>query len=267
MEKSLDQNQNQALTDKKYWSEYWKNQTPFSTPQNYFIDKYSKELLIPFNKYLSKKKNLSVLEIGGFPGHFLLDLARKYNFKKVGILDYCFSQPDIIVEKFKMEGYNLDVYEKDLFKDELLNVTPFDVVYSMGLVEHYHDIEKTTQKHLECLKKDGILIIGMPVFLGINKWLAKFFSPENFTTYYVHIMNDKLWKGLPEKLKIELLYSDYVGGFNPHVHHRLEKNSIIIKSFYILFHKLAKVWDKLPFTVKINSKYFSYYYYAVFKKN
>ena len=139
-------------------------------------------------------------------------------------------------------------------------------MYSMGLVEHYLDIQKTTQKHLDCLEKDGILIIGMPVFLGINKWLAKYLSPDNFSTYYSDLMNNKLWEELPKKLNIKLLDSIYVGGFNPRAHSRLEKPTLLKKIFYVLYHKFAKIWDIIPQTVKVNSKYFSFYYYVVFKK-
>jgi SAM-dependent methyltransferase len=255
------------FTDKNYWQNYWQHNSSDSLEPFSFEGKYRKEMLTPFDKFLSNERNLSVLEIGGFPGTFIMALCQRYSIKRIGILDYYFDNAEEIAKCFSKEGYDLEMYKKDLFEDDLGDIAPFDVVVSMGLAEHYSDVEKTARKHLECLKKDGVLIIGMPALLGINKWLAKFFFPEVLATHNLSTMGNKKWEQLSEKLEVELLYSKYIGGFNPHAHNRLEKPTYFRRVCYIVFYKVfAKIWDIIPFTVSINSKYLSFYYYAVYKK-
>ncbi len=259
-----------TLTDKDYWEDYWENSFYAKIPEEigFNTNKYSESLYIPFHKFMNKDKELSVLEIGGAPGLFISSLTKIHSNLSLGVLDYTEKgrkETEYVFSKYNLEGV---IHNRDLFRDELSDIPEYDVVYSLGVVEHYDDIEASLNKHLECAKNGGVVIIGLPVFLGINDWLVSKFAPNNRDTWYPFIMDKKSWQRFTNREDIEILFDDYVGGFNPHVHHRLEdKNSVWKKGAYIFLHKyFAKIWDRLPYTNRINSKYFSFYYYFAVKK-
>jgi len=81
-------------------------------------------------------------------------------------------------EKLDMFGV---VFKKDIFSC-LSDMPKFDVVYSWGFVEHFINIEEVIEKHLEPFKPNGILNIGVPYFLGINKFLFGRLNPEEVST-------------------------------------------------------------------------------------
>ena len=258
-----------TLTDQEYWNQYWEDE-PHQMPDSIELNtnKYAQGLYSVFNRFLDTSRSLSVVEIGGAPGIFLTSLTRIHDDLKLGIIDY--SDKGVAETKMLSDRFDtpIEVHQTDFYKSDLSPIPKYDVVYSLGVVEHYEDIELSVNRHLEVAKVGGLVIIGLPVFLGVNDWLVSRFAPENKSTWYPFIMDNKHWKKFHERSDIEVLADEYVGGFNPHVHHRLEdKDQFFNKAIYVLNHKyLAKIWDKLPGTHKVNSKYFSFFYYFVAKK-
>ena len=258
-----------TFTDQEYWEYYWEERLG-SIPDNIVIptDKYSRGIYLPFKKFIDPKKKLSVLEIGGAPGLIISSLTKFNSHLKLGILDYSetgIKEAEQVFLKYKLD---VEVHQVNFYEDDLSVLPKYDLVYSLGVVEHYTDLENSLNKHLECVENGGIVIIGVPVFLGINKWLLEKFAPENRSTMYSSIMDNKLWSQFYERKDIKILFDEYVGGFSPNVHHRLENKKYLWRRvLYVLFHQyFAKLWNRIPNTDKVNSKYFSFYYYFVVQK-
>ncbi len=260
----------ETLTNKDYWEGYWENSRYKEIPDTISIveNKYNEGLYFPFHEFMEKEKKISVLEIGGAPGLFISTLTKINSELCPNVLDY--TVKGVKETKYLFSKYNLrgEIHHKDVFKDDLSDIPKYDVVYSLGVVEHYEDIEKSLNKHLECAKEGGIVILGLPVFLGVNQWMVKHFAPGNLNTWYPTIMDKKSWQEFTKRDDIEVLFNDYVGGFNPHVHHRLEDRNVFWKKgVYVFLHKyFARGWDKIPYTNKLNSKYFSFYYFFIVRK-
>ncbi len=258
-----------TLTERAYWESYW-NEIHHEVPEEISIadNKYNTGLYSVFKRFLDPSKELSVVEIGGAPGLFLTTLTKIHDQLKLGIIDY--SDKGVAETEALMSKLNVDIaiHQKDVYKSDLSDLPEYDVVYSLGVVEHYEDLAQSLESHLACIKDGGLVIIGVPVFLGINEWLVDRLAPENKSTWYPSIMDDRSWKELYKRKDIEVLADEYVGGFDPHVHHRLEdKNSLYKKIIYVLLHKyFAKIWDRIPGTEKLNSRYFSFFYYFVAQK-
>ncbi|MEZ5308586.1 MAG: hypothetical protein R2684_15685 [Pyrinomonadaceae bacterium] len=259
----------ETLTDREYWEGYWEKGIHEVPEEIALIDnKYADALYYPFRKFIDSSKPISALEIGGAPGLFVSGLTKMHPNLKPGVLDYTdrgVNETKAVSEKF---GINIAIHKKDMFVDDLSDLPPYDVVYSLGVVEHYEDLELSFDKHLECAGPGGIVIFGLPVFLGINDWLAGRLAPDNRDTWYTAIMEKESWKKFYERKDIEVLFDDYVGGFNPHVHHRfVTEKTVFNRAIYVGLHALfAKVWDKIPGTDRLNSKRFSFYYYFVVRK-
>ena len=255
-------------TNKKYWDNYWEERIE-TNPLIPIIEEglILKELERLIKTY-SKSKNLSVLEIGGAPGRICEWISRLNNVKTINIIDY--SSEGIRQSKSFLKdncSSNYSIYELDLFKSNLKLLPPVDVVYSLGFVEHFYNLNLTIEKHMDLTKKGGLIIIGLPVYLGFNKWISKIFSPVNLKTHFLSTMEMSNWEFLNRMKNVKIIRKNYIGGFNPDVHWRLEKNSIIFKLMYKIFNNLIKPFIKSINIIKdSNSKYLCYYMLVAFKK-
>ena len=159
------------------------------------------------------------------------------------------------------------IYKLDIFESNFNILPTFDIVYSLGFVEHFNDLQLSIQKHLDVTQKGGIIIIGLPVFLGVNKLIGKIFSPNNLKTHYLRNMEMRNWQYLHKMINVKVIEMNYIGGFNPNVHWRLEKRNYLNIIIYKVFHRIIKpIIYKLKILRSKNSKYFSYYMLVVLKK-
>jgi len=253
------------LIDKKYWNNYWKDiSLPLEikkTKKNLYLN----EILNVFDKYLQINENLSVLEIGGSPGQFLVYMHNNYKYN-INCLDYseigCLKTED----NFKLLNINGMVYKEDLFSENL-NLPMFDIVYSLGFIEHFNDINLVISNHLKLLKPGGILLIGTPNLKGIYRWFLKRLAPELLSQHNLSTMNISNWKSFELEYKLEVMFKGYVGGFEPYIFKRKEKASF--RNDILLF--IAKVLNfflhsHFRFLRKYNSKKISGYVLGIYKK-
>jgi SAM-dependent methyltransferase len=86
------------------------------------------------------------------------------------------------------------------FKDE-----SFDLVYSLGVIEHFDDPSKVISKHLELVRKHGFILITVYRIARKYKWVKQ--------THNMKIMNINNFNKLFERFPIEPLISNYYGPF------------------------------------------------------
>lgn len=255
---------NDKLTEQSHWDNYWENvQLPVeikSSESNFVL----KEELKIFEKYLPKEK-LSILEIGGAPGQYLAYFHKEYGYE-VSCLDYSEIGCEKTRDNFKRLNIPITVYQRDIFAD-LSDLPRFDVVYSMGLIEHFENVEIIIKKHLELLKPGGLLFLGLPNFRGINKVFLKRLAPEMLKQHNLLTMDISSWKNFEEKLKIKPVFKAYIGGFEPVTFLVQEKKSFINNLYYLKARFLSALFYKnFGFLRRFNSGCFSGYIMGVYKK-
>lgn len=253
------------LTNKNFWDEYWEN-----SPLPSEIKRSNKELFLnilldAFDKFLPKEKDKTVIEIGGSPGRYLAYMYKNFGYK-IHSLDYSETGYKKTVENFKLLNIPIEVYNMDLFSDDL-NLPQFDIVYSLGFIEHFYDLDLVIEKHLHLLKPGGILLIGVPNYQGINKWFLKNLAPQLLSIHNLAAMNSENWRSFEKKFNLKKIFKGYIGGFEPQNLNRWEKKNLktfILKSsakmLSLLLHNNFKILRKF------NSKFFSAYLLAVYKK-
>jgi SAM-dependent methyltransferase len=154
-------------------------------------------------------KGSKVLEIGCVPAGRLYFLQKHFQTETYG-LDYS------LKGLFKSIKYKNHLVCSDLyyppFKDE-----SFDLVYSLGVIEHFDVPSEVIGKHLDLVRKNGFILITVPNFYQLSMtsmWyriLRKY--KEVKQTHNMKIMNINNFKKLFEILPIEPLISDYYGPF------------------------------------------------------
>lgn len=252
------------LTEKKHWDTYWENFTLPSEITESTDNLLLREELKVFKKYLPKGKK-TVLEIGGAPGQYLVYFYKQFGYE-VSCLDYSEIGCEKTKENFKLLDIPVKVYHKDIFSD-LSGIPKFDVVYSMGLIEHFNDVSIIIKRHLDLLKPGGTLIMGLPNFRGINKLFLRFLAPEMLKQHNLSTMNISSWENFEKDLQIQPMFKGYVGGFEPATFMLKEKTSYFTNLLFLKARILNKLFhNRSGFSRKTNSQYFSGYVMGVYKK-
>lgn len=251
------------LTGQQDWEDYWAGlKLPVEikkTQRNFYLN----EILKIFDRYLPKNNSLSILEIGGAPGQYLAYMAKNFHYK-IYALDYSEVGCRKMRENFKLLDLAGVVYQRDLFSD-LSDLPKFDIVYSLGFIEHFLDLKIVIEKHLELLKPGGILLIGMPNFLGVNRLVLKRLNLQRLSKHNLSSMDLKNWEKFEKRFDLKPIFKGYIGGFEPSIY-RCE-NRIFLRLIYLFFMGIKTViTDRFKFLRKFNSKYWSGYVMGVYQK-
>lgn len=250
------------LTEKEYWEDYWRKYTlpvEIKKGSGFLID----EILNIFDEYLPKK-DLCIMEVGGAPGQYLAYIKKNYNYE-ISALDYTETGCKKTEENLHLLGIPGTTYKRDLFSD-LSDIPKFDVVYSLGFIEHFSNLNDVIEKHLELLKPDGILIIGTPNFLGLNKKVFQRISPDKLSKHELATMDVNNWEMFEKKFRLKVLFKGYIGGFEPLIYTYDNKSTLNLGIYRFFTIIRVLLTDRFKFLRKINSKYFSGYVIGVYKK-
>jgi len=138
---------------------------------------------------------MRVLEIGCAPGKHLAYLAKVREASVCG-LDY--SGPGIANsrELFRRLGLEAEFRCEDLHHSTFPERS-FDLVYSLGVVEHFQDPKPAIESHLTLAKPGGVVLIAVPNYGGLYGRIQRYFDPENLGIHNLDIMTQAELLRLP----------------------------------------------------------------------
>ena len=212
-----------ALTDEAFWDAYWQ---ALSLPTAVEEDKgsaYQREILNVFKRFVPKSTGLRALEIGGAPGGYLAYVVRTFGHEATAI-DSSSIGCQKLQENFRLLNIPVNVYCRDVLQADVSDLERFDLVYSLGLVEHFDDPIPMIRKHVELAKPGGLVVVGLPNFLGVNRPFLRMTRPEQFSTVNLKTMDLRTWPVFERELSLEVVYRGYVGGWEPRMYARRQKN-------------------------------------------
>jgi SAM-dependent methyltransferase len=209
----------QRLTDGGFWDEYW---SALALPAEIKKSRslYITEITGVLDRYFPRGSGLAALEIGGAPGQYLAYLHRTFGYA-VTALDSSAAGCEKARANFGLLGIPGVVVEGDMFSRSL-SLPRFDVVYSLGLFEHFVDPAPVVEAHLRLLKPGGVLGLGCPNYLGVNGVLLRRLSPGLLETVNLATMDIDAWQSFETAFGLEVLFKGYVGGFEPSLFWRRE---------------------------------------------
>ena len=133
--------QDKALTDAAFWDAYYSGRdlNPFSDAdwRNYV----SIQLVRLLIRYIAGGVR-AVCELGGGDGKIVSYLARKRENVKFSILDISPEGCALARARAETENVALDVYCADVFNPPSDLLGSFDLLYSLGVVEHFSDLSQ-----------------------------------------------------------------------------------------------------------------------------
>lgn len=250
-------------TEEKFWDHYWSNRliSRDSLRESLQVT----EIKRTFHRYLPKGDHLEVLEIGGASGEYLIYLQDHFNYH-VTSLDYSFEGNEATKRRFESAGKNVRIIQRDLFSD-LSDLPRFDIVFSLGFIEHFDDPLESVEKHLELLKPGGILLIGIPNLSGIYKWVLRITAPSFEESHNLKTMDLNSWVAFESKLDMNIIFKGYIGGFEPMNMKKLENAGMLAKGLNLVVSILTVL---LSFHIRIlrnvNASFLSGYMIGIYQK-
>lgn len=154
-----------------------------------------------------------VLEVGCAPGVFAVRLARLLHCTPFGV-EYAPSGVKATRQFFKKVGENEDhIIHNDFFSDHFLrqHLEQFDVVVSMGFIEHFRDPANVVSRHVDLVKPGGYLIVSIPNFLGMYRYIGEFCVPNVASTHNLDLMRADAFLKACSDPRLCTAYCGYVG--------------------------------------------------------
>ena len=195
----------------KYWNDSWASSDipeavdPSDMRLKNHVNRRFHQLFIRlFDK--SKTPTMRLLEIGCAKSAWLPYFSKEFGFSVCG-LDYSPIGCQMAQKVLQVNGVEAEVVCADFFAPPEKMLCTFDVVISLGVVEHFDDTSACLRAVSSFLKPGGILITNIPNMVGGIGTIQKF---VNKPVYDMHQLLD------PAKLReahelagLEVLQCDY----------------------------------------------------------
>ena len=213
-------------TDKNYWQNYYRNTKIDKNQIISICSKYDKYWDILFKACKHDPK--TILEVGAYPGRFIAYVASKYSLKPAA-LDF---NPDRkkIEKSFKEMGIN----QYEIITDNIISYTTekkYDLIISMGFIEHFEDYVAVLNKHATMLEKGGAILIVIPNKKGFRRLYGLMCDRKNLNAHNLKCMNKKIFHDFAFNNKLRIDYLQYFGGFQYSVHQKLNIFQLCIYHF------------------------------------
>jgi SAM-dependent methyltransferase len=137
-----------------------------------------------FLKGIDRFNPKSVLEVGCGNSVWLPYLAKKRNLRVFG-LDYSEEGCELARIRLATEKVVGTVFCGDLFSPDIKGIGQFDFVYSIGVVEHFSDLENVLSNLLKFVKPGGVLLTEVPNLYSVHGIMTFLYQPELFRKHRI----------------------------------------------------------------------------------
>jgi len=129
-----------------------------------------------------------LLEIGAGNSVFLCYLARKYADTGAVFtgLDYSSQGCELLARRATQEGASVNVVQCDLFEAAGDLTQGFDVVYSVGVAEHFQSLSNVLAAMRRYVAPGGVLLTLMPNLAGVLGVLTRRYSRSVYEKHVPH---------------------------------------------------------------------------------
>ncbi|MEO8234803.1 MAG: methyltransferase domain-containing protein [Flavobacterium sp.] len=244
------------LTTKDYWENYYFKSTTKKCQIQQIVSDYDKYWDILVNNNAFPPKN--ILEIGGYPGRYLAYLGDKYNLVPSS-LDFNSDTKKIeeVMKTFDVKDFQ--IIQADIF--EHVPTEKYDIVISIGFIEHFENFDTVLDKHVNYLKDGATLLVMVPNKRWFRKWYGYLVDYKNLKAHNLKSMKKSVFLDFGKRNNLELLNLEYFGEFQYSLHH---DPNLIQKIIYKLAKKIFKKIN--PYIKSHPTKYFSSVLIGVYKK-
>lgn len=134
-----------------------------------------------------------VLEVGAGDSDILLLLAQRLaGAARFAGMDYSDAGCALLRDRSSHLGVEIEVVKADMFKPPKESIGRFDLVYSMGLVEHFDRLGDVLAALTRFLRPDGDLVTIIPNMSGVLGALTKRWNRQVYDIHHPHSLSSFL---------------------------------------------------------------------------
>lgn len=167
------------LAGERYWERFWRRQ---GGRRFGGVGVFHRRFMSELRHYA--RPGTHACEIGCGASVWVPALAR--SGVTMGGIDYSAQGLRMLETHLRRAGVTADLVEADLFDRARLAGKQFDVVFSLGLLEHFDDPLAVTRRFLELTKPGGHILTVVPNFTGAWGALQRWSDPAVFAVHRVY---------------------------------------------------------------------------------
>jgi SAM-dependent methyltransferase len=199
-----------------------------------------------------------VFEIGCAPGRWLVWYAERFAANVTG-LEYSARGVELTRNNLRAAAVTGDVVEGDFFSNEL-SFEPFDLVLSLGFIEHFDDIAQAFARHAKFVKRGGRLVVGMPNYRGVTGFFQRWADPAHLRLHNQDAMDPGRYQSFASDNDLRLDDTRFIGGIDPDLV-RISRISARVALMPL------RLWRLLPLSDTVNAPWLSSYLLLTFSRS
>jgi len=242
--------------EKDHWEKNWQNDVskrPLS-----LLNVFNRDAIALLSESLRTTANPVIAEIGFVPGKYLQFFEKRFNAECHGY-DYSETGCRQARQFFSEQGSSVNVHHQDVLTKPPQLLNRAKLVYSIGVVEHFEDPVGMIKAHLAPLAVDGVAIIVLPNYQGLNLWIQKRLDSKNLDIHNLDSMTTSFWERYAKEFPDFEFKTQKVGRLNPWMFSlwRLGKLGKLLQLAFnfgsFLLPKYVKVWASM-FVIEIRRR-------------
>lgn len=198
------------LTDVAFWDDFWEGvQLPTGVDASLPFDRGMREFLAD----VLADESGDVLEVGCAPGKWLAVAHEIAGLRPSGIE---FSPGGVSATNRNLELLGIEPGE--IMGADFFDVDPaprFDVVLSLGFVEHFEDVWAVLDRTVAWLRPGGVLVVGVPNFRGVHGFLQRVCDPGVLAAHNLDVMDPRVLTDWADSRDMDVVRAGYLCGFEP----------------------------------------------------
>ncbi|MBP7688052.1 MAG: class I SAM-dependent methyltransferase [Thermoflexales bacterium] len=244
------------LTDPGFWDNYWQNVSGW---QNIDLrHSYDRAFDAAFRRWLTPDPQQKLLEIGCAPGRWLIYFHRQFGYQVSG----CDSAPQAVdVTRANLQQAQVpgEVLLADLM-DASLPVAAYDIVMSLGVIEHFADPWPAIEQHVRLIKPGGTLLLEMPNYTGLNAWWLKRGGLHLLDVHNTSIMRLSFLQDVAARFNLTPRFTGLIGGYEPGLWDSTGRSGVVRNVI-----RAANLLRRVRLFDRINHPAFSGYWLGVYR--
>jgi len=202
-------------------------------------------------RHLRTDTAIRFLEVGCYPGTYLWYFNKYFGYHVEGIeyLEDCARRCAEHMRELKTPA---TVRHGDLFSE----TGQWDVVCSVGLVEHFNDVRAVIDRHLDLVRSGGWLVLIIPNHAGINGAVLKMIDRKKYDIHN-HMAYETMEAAVSESGRAEIIEGGYYGRIGFWSSGLYEKVKPMGKLLYFLVRAALDVIERAAQYVMPNTKLFA----------
>jgi len=178
------------LTAVDHWDQTWDSEVRLRLPSPWIVPTRDLQRLLRRHVRAGDR----ILEVGCAPGKLLAWSAAVLRARASG-LDYSTRGVQQATRLFDALQLTIDLRNEDLRETTFPRGT-FDLVFSIGVIEHFDDPRGIVEEHLSLVRPGGTALMTVPNYRGLYGAMQRYFDPDSLLYHNLDIMTCDALVGL-----------------------------------------------------------------------